>query len=264
MTEKSILDGVYPVIDRWLGIEDIGQSPHHRHRSAWLQVSEAPAGSSDGYQLITELMVIIEKNWRDAKVGYGKTPSAENWRFVPRTETSHKNNSPEVTLERAIAKLAPDDWANQVPTSSGLCGSTQDKRRAIDLVLRNHPDEFTFIELKINSDTPLFAAMEILIYGILYVFSRQNIDELGYSNGVKELLQAQIIHLRTLAPKKFYGDGGLDWLEKTINDGLSQYLFEQSAISIQMDFGFVPFPDGFEWPRDKSKLPMIMDRVCIV
>jgi len=262
MAEKSILDGVYLAIDRWLNIDGIGQPPHHRHRLAWQQIGGKPMGSIDGYQLITELLGIIERNWLDARTGYGKDPSTENWRLVPLPEISKKNTSLEVTLERAMVDLSPADWANQVPTSSGLCGSTQDKRRAIDLVYKNGLKEYTFFELKIASDTPLFAAMEILIYGILYMFTRQHIDELGYDNGEKVLLQAQTIHLRTLAPRKYYRKVDLTWLDKAINAGLTKYLSEQTEIPLKMDFGFITITDEFEWPHNKSELPKIMAQVC--
>ncbi len=262
MAEKSILDGVYSAIDRWLNIDDIGQAPHHQHRLAWQQVDGKPMGSMDGYQLITELLGVIERNWQDARKGYGKMPSDENWRLVPLPEISKENKSPEVMLERAMVALSPADWANQVPTSSGLCGSTRDKRRAIDLVYKNGIKEYTFFELKIASDTPLFATMEILIYGILYIFTRQHIDELGYDNGEKVLLQAQTIHLRTLAPKKYYGEVDLTWLEKAINAGLARYLYERTEMPLKIDFGFIPFADEFEWPHNKSELPKIMVQVC--
>jgi hypothetical protein len=52
MAGKSILDGVYLAIDRWLNIDDIGQPPHHRHRLAWQKVGDKPRGSTDGYQLM--------------------------------------------------------------------------------------------------------------------------------------------------------------------------------------------------------------------
>jgi hypothetical protein len=262
LDKKSILDGVYLAIDCWLNVDDIGQPPHHRHRLAWKQVGGKPAGSMDGYQLITELLGIIERNWQDAGTGHGKAPSKENWRLVPLPEISKNNASTEVTLERAMVALSPADWANQVPTSSGLCGSTRDKRRAIDLVYKNGLKEYTFFELKIASDTPLFAAMEILIYGILYMFTRQHIDELGYDNGEKVLLGAQTIHLRTLAPRKYYGGVDLTWLDKAINVGLTKYLSEQTEMSLKMDFGFVTIPDEFEWPHNKSELPKIMSRLC--
>jgi hypothetical protein len=262
MTEKSILNGVYPAIDRWLNVDSIGQSPHHQHRLAWQQVGGKPMGWRDGYQLITELLGIIERNWLDARTAYGGAPSSENWRFIPLPEISKSNKSSEVTLERAMVALSPTDWANQVPTSSGLCSSTQDKRRAIDLVYENGFKEYTFFELKIASDTPLFATMEILIYGLLYIFTRQHIDELGYDNGEKVLLQAQTIHLRTLAPEKYYGEVDLTWLEKAINVGLTRYLSEQTAMSLKMDFGSIMIPDEFDWPHNKPQLPEIMAQVC--
>ena len=64
------------------------------------------------------------------------------------------NTSPEVMLERSIVRAASDNWANQVPTSSGLIGPHADKVRNIDLVQRLDENHFSFIELKVASNNP--------------------------------------------------------------------------------------------------------------
>jgi hypothetical protein len=80
-----------------------------------------------------------------------------------------------------------------------------------------------FIELKVNSDTPLYAAMEILQYGLLFLFSRHHQQELQYDTS-KELLQATQIHLKVLAPSRYYTSNRagapyqLQWLEESLNE----------------------------------------------
>ena len=74
------------------------------------------------------------------------------------------NTSKEVLLERAIVKAMGEDWSNQMPTASGVLGSHADKRSSVDLVWRKCPTSFTLMELKVDSDTPLFAAVECLFY----------------------------------------------------------------------------------------------------
>lgn len=111
-------------------------------------------------------------------------------------------------MERTIAGLGLEGWANHVPSASGLMGNPwADKQRAIDLVGHRDGEAYDFIELKVvrkkTSDTPLHAAIEILIHGALYVFSRLYIEELGYDRREeegKELLQATKVNLCVLAP----------------------------------------------------------------
>ena len=94
---------------------------------------------------------------------------------------------------------------------------------------------YELIELKTDDGggTPLFAAMEILQYGVLYIFSRENAQKLGYE-GV-ELLKAKGIHLRVLAPADYYAPYNLSWLEKSIDRGLTSFL---SKFNFKMDFKF--------------------------
>ncbi len=63
---------------------------------------------------------------------------------------------------------------------------------------------FDFIELKIRSDTPLFAALEVLDYGVLYAFSRIYARSLNYNPGCSEIIDAHEIGLRVLALTQFY------------------------------------------------------------
>ena len=94
---------------------------------------------------------------------------------------------------------------------------------------------YELIELKTDDGggTPLFAAMEILQYGVLYIFSREKFQELGY-HGI-ELLNAKGIHLRVLAPADYYAPYNLSWLEKSINKGLASFL---TKFNFKMDFKF--------------------------
>ena len=49
--------------------------------------------------------------------------------------------------------------------------------------------------------TPLFAAMEILIYGLLWLLSRRDRGALGY--GERPMLDASVLQLTVLAPRPF-------------------------------------------------------------
>jgi hypothetical protein len=103
--------------------------------------------------------------------------SRENWRWQRlRTQIAPHNGGAEVKLERAIAAACEAtrccDWANRIPAASGLIAGAGDGRRAIDLVHRRGDRHFELIELKIASDTPLYAAVEIIGYGCLWLLAR--------------------------------------------------------------------------------------------
>jgi hypothetical protein len=126
---------------------------------------------------------------------------------------------------------------NQVPVASGLTTGSAGGRRAIDLVHRCGDGWYEIIELKVDegAGTPLFAAMEILQYGVLYIFSRENASTLGYKE--TGMLGATGIHLKVLAPVTYYRECDLSWLEESINGGLAKFL-GRSERAFEMDFKF--------------------------
>jgi hypothetical protein len=78
--------------------------------------------------------------------------------------------------------------------------------------------------------------MEILQYGVLYIFSRENAATLGYEVG-NGLLGASEIHLKVLAPSEYYEDYELNWLDKSINLGLEGFLRQRDR-GFKTDFKF--------------------------
>jgi len=187
----------------------------------------------DGKALIEKILDRVQSNWHK-----GKSRSNENWRWRKNINLAQENKSREVVLERLIVRTTEDDWVNQVPIASGLTRSGGG-RRAIDLVHRCGNGWYEFIELKVDErgGTPLFAAIEILQYGILYIFSRENAQTLGYKEIDEGLLGATGIHPRVLAPATYYAEYNLSWLEKSINSGLGNFL-AQRRLGFKMDFKF--------------------------
>jgi len=245
----SILNGVDAIFDRWLAVPPKGRPPHYYHRSAALALSGTPQIVRNPLILITEVLDRIERNWQVSQATYGKPASRQNWRFERRLNIAEANDSPEVQLERALAAALGDDWANQVPTASGLTGPHTDRHRHIDLVHRSAPGVYTFYELKVASDTPLYAAMELLVRGLLYIFTRQHLTALGYDPSSKELLRAQAIHLRVLAPAIYYAGLDFSWLVTSLTAGLTQYLAAMPNLALTMDLAFAAFPFPIT-PRD--------------
>ena len=114
------------------------------------------------------------------------------------------------------------------------------------------PAEYEFIELKYESDTPLFAAFEIVKYGLLYVFSRHYAEQLGYSGVSKEILGARMVHLKVVAPFNYYTYFPTGWLQKEIIHGLSHLPLD----GYRMDFKF----EYMRWPTDEDVCSGVANR----
>ncbi len=168
-------------------------------------------------------------------------PSIENWRFDKHTEIDGANISRETRLERLIALLTDGDWANQIPIAAGLCDGGG--HCCIDLARRDG-SEYWLFELKVDSNNPLYAAIQMLRYGTLYLFWRLH-PELIRNQEQQPVLTAQTIHLRILAPRAFYSahqPGSLLWLETVLSDGIAAVAHDQG---LTMDFRFDAFSEPF-------------------
>jgi hypothetical protein len=247
----SILEGVDELIDSAFRLRPAAQRPRYYTKTALIEAM--PLSDESALTLIETIRERIQRRWDYAEQ---HSESKENFRFTKNAWISPRNTSEEKRYEKALVKLQesewPDttNWANQVPVASGLTGANCDKGRRIDFVHRCADRVYEFIELKIGerSDTPLYAAMEILNYGILYMFYRQA-DCLAEYRRVHEqenMLAADAIHLMVAAPSsqswKHLEVGttrvDLSWLEPRLNAGLSRFI-EKSGYKFKMDFQFV-------------------------
>jgi hypothetical protein len=212
------------------------------HKSALLEIGRRkafPAGTVDA------TYSRIASNWQlchEAGIG---SPSAANWRWrVPQLAISAHNTSPEVRLERALIaaceRLGRSDWSNQVPVASGVAGANAERRRAIDLVHQRGPGHFELVELKVASDTPLYAAFEIIGYTCIWLLSR--LDPSAPDN---PLLAAQAIDAVVLAPTTFYAPYQLDALRLQLHDDLQRLGHEHG---LALSFRFEAFPDHLANP----------------
>ena len=121
-------------------------------------------------------------------------------------------------------------------------GSTTDNRRAaIDLVLREDSSTYSLIELKVASDTPLFAAIEILMYGLLFVWSKNNREELGYDLETQPVLAANKVTFGVLAPGSYYDGFDLTTLASTLDSGLNAFGKQHD---LRLGFKFSQFGSG--------------------
>ena len=246
----SLLDGCHELIDQHLNIDDswAGQSPRYKHPTSLNHVEDN--NLPDGDQLIQELFNQMVQNWEA-----GRSPanrSAENWRFERQCDFSEENRSPEVVLERTIINVVDEEnWANQIPVDSGLLGGG----RNLDLAFRAGA-VFELIELKVEANTPLSAAFQILFYGLTNAFFRVYSQSLNTEDLETPLLRATEIRLRVLAPKSFYErfHAQSDWLkelENKLDKGLQKFsdnVLAETGMKIT-GFRFDMFPENFHWDQ---------------
>lgn len=208
--------------------------------------------------LAGEMLAQLERNWLESPRNlHGRGPSAENWRLEKRLHLAAHNTSAEKTLEKAIARN--EGWYNQIPTASGLFDAHSDKLRNIDLVHRIASNEFEFVELKVASNTPVYAAIEVLSYAVLYLFALRNYTE--HDIEAKVLLQADVVHWIVLAPVSYYSKDGANLeLERRVSAGLGN-LAAALGVRCSFTFGFRAFPRTFAWPCDQEQLRVALENV---
>jgi hypothetical protein len=219
----SILSGIGNLVDAWLQVEPKGKPPYYRHRAAANALTRRDSPISGTQDFLEASYAQIHSNWLAASEAGLSRQSKENWRWKRHLDLGDGNKSPELKLERAIVGACGDDWSNQLPTASGLVGPAANRRAAVDLVFREDPSTYSLIELKVASDTPLFAAIEILMYGLLFVWSKNNWEELGYDVQAQPVLAASTVTLGVLAPGSYYDGFDLTTLASALDSGLNVF-----------------------------------------
>jgi hypothetical protein len=182
-----------------------------------------------------------------ASKGWNKTLGS-NWIWRhEHTKPSPKNRSQEVLLEHKIIELGSQRWTRQLSTASGVDTGPDGKptrsnrRRAIDLVFDQGNGGFSFIELKVGSDSPIYALFEILGYGLAYWHSRQ--EKLDHPREASRLMQAEKIDLVVLGPESWYRDSppGMATLMEQLNHGLA--VLTQNKPPMRLCYAKYPLDD---------------------
>lgn len=238
------------ICELWLGIDPTwdGTTPRYEHEKNLQRLCDEGWRRLNGQRLVTELY-----NSANAKWSRACCRSNENWRFSKQTNLGLDNQRPEVALERTMAQITDDNWANQVPTASGVddCGSHH-----LDLIHRCGLN-FTFIELKVASNNPVSAAFQLVQYATVYAFSCNNANGLRYNPGELELLRAERVELVVLAPHDFFARQHHNWLnwlrefEAALNSGLMNAAGEIQHVP--SSFRFEVFPEWFVWNADRCR-----------
>jgi hypothetical protein len=149
----------------------------------------------------------------------------------------------EKRLQKAIAiRPQNEGWGNDVPTASGL---VNDRGRQMNIDLAHQiPDGFEFIELKLRSNTPYAAALQILRYGAVYLFRLE--PELVRRFKGNQMLNAKRIVLEVLAPGRYCALGDVDQplLEAQLDRQVARFA-EENVGGLSRSFRLMAFDADF-------------------
>ena len=260
----SILDGVEPIINRHLLVAEFG-SGSYRHLKSAKKLGKLDQ-AIDAEKLLSELLSLIDSNLKSVTK---RSMSNQNWRQEVKPDISPKNKSKEVLLERNFAQRIPTNekrpcWWNQMPVASGLVGPNADRRRAVDLVHRDaKSEEFDFVELKIASDSPLYALMEIALYGLIYLASRNTPKYLSDTSRKSLVLQAKKINLRVLAPKDYFSGYQFFSFQQHLNAGFKKLLAKDKD-GLSMSIGNYWHPELDRWKDGKPESLEELDQLLAI
>jgi len=152
-----------------------------------------------------------------------------------------------MSILKGIDELV-DDWLDVEP--KGKPPYYRHKSTAIELSRRTTPigDARPFLDAcysrihqnrltAVNSRcaNPLFAAIEILIYGLLFVWSRENQNSLRYDIQKQPVLGANDVTLSVLAPERFFEGMDLTALATVLDRRLAEF-GEQHGLVLAFEF----------------------------
>ncbi len=251
----------------------------HHHICAWLKIdwhslraSAASKPTRGKFQEVTKLLAreteIPEPPLADWLTGLTIRQTTKN---VPqKTWCLHKKIDPpgsgsEEILERAIVRHSTKTWFNQLTVASGF--NVEGPRKAMDLVLQldSRGSRFRFIEMKAirGTNNPVFAAVELIQYGLLYRWFRDNQRHIRLPQGSRTLLDASHIEFEVLAPKEYYLCGEyplapLLGLERKLNSAFG--ILGNGLPSMSFRFAYVDFPLKPDEQVPLLTNPKIMDK----
>lgn len=169
-----------------------------------------------------------------------------DWKLARALEIADRNKSLEKRLEKCVVQASEEHnqkWFNQIPVCNSFFGGSP---RRIDLVRQKTEYDFDFVELKFGdqqnrwgSDTPLYAALEIVTYGIFFAIARL----LQLIPTAFPLRAAKNVRLTVLAPEGWYSRFGntrqIRRLGKEFNSAVADLNLEPETL---FAFSFLSIP----------------------
>jgi len=196
-------------------------------------------------KLIQDLWKQIAVNWVE---GGCQARGRVNWRWTLQTKRAENNKRLETVLEREIAGFSNKYWANQIPTASGLSEGLGGGTGHLDLAYSTADEGVVMIELKVRSNNPASAALQLLLYGLVLTLARHVDPQISMiTNNIWR--DAKYADLRVLAPLKYYESfKGLEWFERQLNEAVETF---GSTHGLNMSFGFRSF-NGDALPANEA------------
>ena len=245
----SLFDGTGNVISKFLGVD--------RKKLDNKTTHVKPINAQESFVLISELYEILESNYR--QVGAKpRSQSKELWRCEPVTSINidgKNNQSDEKILEKAVAMLVAKgqmpEWFNQCPVASGISDPRKDNKRAVDLVhwCKSY-SHVHLIELKWKSDSPLYALLEVLEYGLAYIFCRVHKKDLPLQ--CPSLMDARHVSLEVLAPRQFYARYDKKNFFAQMSKSVNRFASSKTN-GLLMSLEALAFTEGFQIPFKDMK-----------
>jgi len=243
-SKKDLLGGIKELIAGALGAK-ASDAPFCTKGTA-LALAKGDRPELDLGRLIDGMAEKIEANWIESgRQWRGK----DNWRWELRTDLDEHNLSPEVRLNRKLAKkLAELDgrrWANEIPTGSGLMARVDSSTGGLDFAYRPSPERLCLIELK-NGENPVSAAFQIVTYALVWNLARRVhagvVSREEPITMAQEWVKANEADLRVLVPTDHYKPfRNLAWFEERLNDGIAAF---GAKHDLCLTFGFRRFDDA--------------------
>ncbi|MDE0350242.1 MAG: hypothetical protein OXM56_11130 [Gammaproteobacteria bacterium] len=245
----SLFEGTEDVICRTLGVQR--RADLKQPSASISRLSEAAA-----LDMISAIHGRLVANY----AGRPRSLSKELWRLRRATKLQDHNPNKETLLEKAVANLAANDhmpgwpgWFNQCPVASGIVDPYADRRRCVDLI---HCEEETvrLIELKWSGDTPLSALVQVLEYGLAFVFAWVRQGELRLENRYL-MKRVRQVALEVLGSREFFANGAQLQLFETVSRALGRFTERETGGTVSMslqarsfpvEFRHLPFANGSE------------------
>jgi hypothetical protein len=196
--DSNTLAGVDSILrDFWISSEELVNAANVR-RNPFADILTKSA--EIGIRIRGQIDLNLRSRVSERPIDVGRL----NWKLRLSPKEKPAERTEKYHARRYAAMHPPPVRGNEMPTCSGLLKDT-DQGRRIDIVERLSPDNssYRFIELKTNlgTNSPGFAAVEILLYALIYLHCRKHWKHVYNSMPV---MGTKLIELVVMAPSGYF------------------------------------------------------------